>query len=53
MMITRADILTSVYDLHTDQSDMLARACGAWFAEHAEMDRDRFLTLLDEAKAMA
>lgn len=51
-MITRADILTEAYDLHVDQSDHLARFVAKWFAEHAEMDRARFVTLLDEAKAI-
>ena len=50
-MITRADILVSAFDLTPSQTDMLARACAAWFAEHAEMDRARFLALLDEAQA--
>lgn len=52
-MITRPDIPAGVHDLSPRQSDYLARLVAVWFNDHAELDRARFLTLLDEAKAVA
>lgn len=51
-MITRPDIPAGVHDLTPRQSDYGFRLAAAWFVEHAEMDRARFLTLLDEVKAV-
>ena len=49
----RTDIPAGVGDLTPAQERMLSRLTAAWFIDHAEMDRPRFLTLLDEAKAVA
>ena len=51
-MLTTPDIPAGVHDLTPAQSDYLARLVAVWFNDHAEMERDRFLTLLDEAKAV-
>ena len=52
-MFVRTDIPAGVDDLTQSQGDFLARLVAAWFVDHAELDRARFLTLLDEAKAVA
>ena len=52
-MFSTVDIPSGVADLSVGQSDFLARLVACWFMEHAELDRARFLTLLDEAKAVA
>lgn len=39
--------------LTDSEAHHLSGLVGQWFAEHAEMDRARFLTLLDEAKAVS
>lgn len=50
-MMTRPDIPAGVHDLTPAQTDYLTALTALWFMDHAEMDRDRFLTLLDEVKA--
>ena len=50
-MMTRPDIPAGVYDLTPAQTDYLAALTALWFMDHAEMDRARFLRLLEEAKA--
>ena len=52
-MLTRSDIPAGVADLTPTQVDYLARLTAMWFIDHAELDRARFLTLLDEAKAVS
>lgn len=38
--------------LSTAENDVLSAKVAGWFVEHAELDRERFLTLVDEAKAV-
>jgi len=52
-MLVRTDIPAGVDDLTPTQGDFLARLVAAWFVDHAEMDRGRFLTLLDEVKEVS
>lgn len=40
-----------VAGLSTAENDVLSALVAGWFVEHAEMDRERFLLLVAEAKA--
>jgi hypothetical protein len=42
-----------VQALTTAEVDILAAFVAGWFADHAELDRDRFLMLVEEAKAVS
>lgn len=49
--VARPDIALVPHVFSDSQRSRLLAEVANWFAEHAEMDLDRFLTLLDAARA--
>lgn len=44
--------LDTLAELTPEQQDDLTRAVAMWFVDHDTLDRDRLLTLAEEAKAV-